>query len=592
MSKSGINRNLPNDAYEAATNANNPSALNPFITEIDSAINTASLILYPTTAASGIPTYNLLVNSITDPNYDDPAVDLSTGAITGPAQLIASLASAPGVISGNPGTVNVNTIGNIRRVSGTGTATFYFEIYHRDNLGTETLIGTSNTTYDATSGVYEQFFASALVTGIVFNPTDRIVTKWYANRIAGGSNPTYEIQIGGATPVKITFPVPLVSLPTGEVDGSGTLNYLAKWTPDGTTLGDSVIQDDGTTLGINASPLSFFQVYLQSDPNASTGIVVNNQANTNNIDLYGAQFNVGTGSSQAKITGIRAGVASTTSATGRKVGMELVSNSLITPNYPAGGVFSSIGQIISFGPNANNNNGVLGLYVASKTSNTTDNYGVIIDVTNPGVGSQYGLQVIDGTQGAGKVLTSDALGRATWQTPAGGPGSMKYSRNIWMYNVVGAVGYTWNGVSIAAPTAAITSTTHPHRLFNCSGTNNQHQGVYFEQQLPSYYTAGANIRVVLNVTALTATGGAVFYCGLTQPTAANVLGGTTETEWIAQTATFTGVTGYHVVPLTYTFTGTNMTPGDSLLFRIYRDPNDAGDTLGTVGMVSLAIEEL
>lgn len=35
MSKAGINRNLPNDEYQAAVNANNPSALNPFLTESD-----------------------------------------------------------------------------------------------------------------------------------------------------------------------------------------------------------------------------------------------------------------------------------------------------------------------------------------------------------------------------------------------------------------------------------------------------------------------------------------------------------------------------------------------------------------------------
>ena len=35
MSKAGINRNLPNNAYEAAVSANNPSAANPFLTDND-----------------------------------------------------------------------------------------------------------------------------------------------------------------------------------------------------------------------------------------------------------------------------------------------------------------------------------------------------------------------------------------------------------------------------------------------------------------------------------------------------------------------------------------------------------------------------
>jgi hypothetical protein len=37
------------------------------------------------------------------------------------------------------------------------------------------------------------------------------------------------------------------------VDGSGTLNYVPKWTPDGDTLGDSVIYDDGTNVGIGTN---------------------------------------------------------------------------------------------------------------------------------------------------------------------------------------------------------------------------------------------------------------------------------------------------------------------------------------------------
>jgi hypothetical protein len=174
--------------------------------------------------------------------------------------------------------------------------------------------------------------------------------------------------------------------------------------------------------------------------------------------------------------------------------------------------------------------------------------------------------------------------------PAGG--SLKYQRNIWMFNVATASSYSWNGETIGAPTAAITSTAHPHRTYQFSGTNNAHEGVYFEQQLPSSYVAGADIRVTLNVVITTGTGGAVYYVGLTQPTASNVLGGSTETEWISATATGVGTVGEAVIPVTYNFDGTNITPGDSLLFRIYRDPNDVADDLGVTELISLSIEEL
>ena len=43
-----------------------------------------------------------------------------------------------------------------------------------------------------------------------------------------------------------------IALGSGGAGGSGTLNYIPKWTPDGTTLGDSIIQDDGTKVGIGS----------------------------------------------------------------------------------------------------------------------------------------------------------------------------------------------------------------------------------------------------------------------------------------------------------------------------------------------------
>lgn len=54
---------------------------------------------------------------------------------------------------------------------------------------------------------------------------------------------------------------------------------------------------------------------------------------------------------------------------------------------------------------SNNNSGNVGIGTASP--------GAKLDVTGQ-------VKITDGTQGAGKVLTSDATGLATWQTPAGG----------------------------------------------------------------------------------------------------------------------------------------------------------------------------
>ena len=185
--------------------------IHPFLSVLDLPSN---LILFPTTTSADVSGYFKLVTSLDDPDYDEPAVDVSTGAITTTGQLIASLVTVPNLINGNPGVFNVSTYGNIRRTSGSGTAEFYFEIYQRNAAGTETLIGTSGTTTPVNTGVYTQFSESALWNNGVFLDTDRIVLKFYANRIAGASNPTYDFQFGGDEPVRTLVPIPLSVLPS------------------------------------------------------------------------------------------------------------------------------------------------------------------------------------------------------------------------------------------------------------------------------------------------------------------------------------------------------------------------------------------
>jgi len=191
-----------------------------------------NLTLYPTTTASDVAGYVKMVTDIHDADYNTIAVDVSTPAITTTAQLVSRRISAPGVLIGQPGVFNITTFGNIRHLSGTGTATFYFEVYHRDSLGVETLICTSSISAPVIDGGYTEFSASALWDDGIFDATDRIVIKSYANRIAGGSDPVYQFQFGGATPVRTLLPVPFSVVDAGyemkinkqnslAVDGSG-----------------------------------------------------------------------------------------------------------------------------------------------------------------------------------------------------------------------------------------------------------------------------------------------------------------------------------------------------------------------------------
>ena len=56
------------------------------------------------------------------------------------------------------------------------------------------------------------------------------------------------------------------------VDGSGTLNYVTKWTPDGNTLGNSIIYDNGTQVGVGtASPAGGVKLQVEGHFRVNTG---------------------------------------------------------------------------------------------------------------------------------------------------------------------------------------------------------------------------------------------------------------------------------------------------------------------------------
>lgn len=214
--------------------------------ELDLKVNIAdlpsNLTLYPTTAASDISGYSLLVTSISDPNYNTIAVNIPTGAITGTNQLIASLATTAGQLIGNPGEINVSTIGNIRRVSGTAMGIFYFEIYHRDILGIETLIGTSSNTSPIDLNTFAEFQSDALFNNGDWSVTDIIVLKFYGSRVGGGSNPSFQFQFGGSLPVRTIVPVPasvILNLPI-TIDNTSINNG---------TIGGVLFQTTGDTIG-------------------------------------------------------------------------------------------------------------------------------------------------------------------------------------------------------------------------------------------------------------------------------------------------------------------------------------------------------
>ncbi len=114
------------------------------------------------------------------------------------------------------------------------------------------------------------------------------------------NNPTNEIQtisISGNT-VSLSLGGGSITLPGGGgLSGNGTNNYVARFTPNGTTLGNSIIQDNGTTIGVNNAPVGTDRMILNSgtisglkiiSTNTTSGLYALNASITNGADAMNA----------------------------------------------------------------------------------------------------------------------------------------------------------------------------------------------------------------------------------------------------------------------------------------------------------------
>jgi hypothetical protein len=140
---------------------------------------------------------------------------------------------------------------------------------------------------------------------------------------------------------------------TGTTTGNGTANYLARWTGS-TGLSNSVIQDNGTNVGINIAPNSLYKVY----------------ASTFTPSQMGASF-------QSYYIGVQ--------------GVGSIDNGIV---YGVYGLAQD-----------NGNPYVTSTYIGGKF------------LAGGGVGANYGLQIQDGTEGVNKVLISTSTsGTTNWSS--------------------------------------------------------------------------------------------------------------------------------------------------------------------------------
>jgi hypothetical protein len=157
------------------------------------------------------------------------------------------------------------------------------------------------------------------------------------------------------------------SITAADVSGavgvvSGSQNYLAKFTPNGTTIGNSLIQDDGTNLSVNTTIDVLYKFKSQTSDN-----------------------DYALGGYNTKVSGV--GVVGYSNGAGTQTGVAgIANNASATINTGISG--SAVGGAIAIGIKA----------IATGASSV-----------------KYAAQLSDGTEEAGKFLKSiDNFGKANW----------------------------------------------------------------------------------------------------------------------------------------------------------------------------------
>jgi hypothetical protein len=404
----------------------------------------ANLTFYATTAPSPIMGYSKLVISIDDPDYDNPAVDVSTGAISGTAQLIAELASDAGIFAGNPGVITISTVGEIRRTAGSGGAEFYFEIYQRDSGGVETLRGTSNKTTSVTANVYQQFQASCLFNNGTWTATDRVVLKFYGDKVGGGSNPTYDFLFGGTNPVRTLFPISaqlLLNVPitigTTSVTGGTNGNLLSvdvngKLAQTGLTdtqifVGNASNVPAGVALSLNGTGGTFglANTGILTFPNADTstrGLLTSSDWNTFNnkvptglITSSGLTMNTarllgrgtaGVGAVEEIVIGSGLTLTGTTLSAAGGSGIT-IGTTAIASGTVGRVLFEGAGNVVQQSSNFfwDNTNGRLGIRVATPTASLE-----VLGAAPSGTTQSFAVHNSTGTNNALVVLDNSNIG--------------------------------------------------------------------------------------------------------------------------------------------------------------------------------------
>jgi len=189
-----------------------------------------------------------------DDETSDPTTELTTPSLSaGNDQLLWSFVTESGFPGVDQLTLGVYVGTIFMYKTGTKTVNIYWKLFKRTTGGVETELMTSELSDDLTLSRLQYVLSSSQATDIIFDPTDRVVLKIYANVTSGGSDPTVTISMEGEYDSRIALRVESSAFTNIFVNRDGDT-----MTGDLTMDGGNIVMADGGTIGQAAGPLLTF----------------------------------------------------------------------------------------------------------------------------------------------------------------------------------------------------------------------------------------------------------------------------------------------------------------------------------------------
>ena len=195
------------------------------------------------------------------------------------------------------------------------------------------------------------------------------------------------------------------------ISGSGTINYVSKFISSN-SIGNSLIIDNGTNIGINNAPQASHKLYINSDKLVGLGVVNNAVSGSNNYGISGSATNANTDSN----IGVFGNALLSSGGTNLGVrGMAASETVTTSPNIVAAG--SNVGGFFQGNASSGISYGLVASADAITDQASATFIGAYIRADN--AGTKYSLRLEDGSEGTGKFLKSvTPTGLANWASLA------------------------------------------------------------------------------------------------------------------------------------------------------------------------------